>query len=120
IDSIREEMVMSTWNYLGKLHNILDETPGHAHLVRVKHVVLTNEQLEKIRSVNVGDFNSITLPMVFDPAEGEAGLEKALEDLFAKAADEARNGVNIIILSDRDVDENHAPIPALLATAGLH
>jgi glutamate synthase domain-containing protein 2/glutamate synthase domain-containing protein 1/glutamate synthase domain-containing protein 3 len=120
IDSIREEMVMSTWNYLGKLHNILDETPGHAHLVRVKHVVLTNEQLEKIRSVNVGDFNSITLPMVFDAAEGEAGLEKALDALFAKAEEACRRGVNIIILSDRDVDARYAPIPALLATAGLH
>ncbi len=120
IDSIREEMVMSTWNYLGKMHNILEETPQHCHLVRVKHVVLTNEQLEKIRSVDVGDFQSVTLPMVFDPAAGEAGLAMALESLFAKAEEACRKGVNIIILSDRDVDAEHAPIPALLATAGLH
>lgn len=120
IDSIREELVMSTWNYLGRMHNILDETPKHCHLVRVKHVVLTNEQLEKIRSVGVGDFQSVTLPMVFDPAEGESGLETALDDLLTKAEASCRNGANIIILSDRDVDANHAPIPALLATAGLH
>ncbi len=120
IDSIREEMVMSTWNYLGRMHNILDETPKHCHLVRVKHVVLTNEQLEKIRSVDVGDFDSVTLPMVFKASEGEAGIVKALDDLFAKAEEACRKGANILILSDRDVDGEYAPIPALLATAGLH
>jgi len=113
-------MVMSTWNYLGRMHNILDETPKHCHLVRVKHVVLTNEQLEKIRSVDVGDFQSVTLPMVFKVADGEAGMEKALTELFQKAEDACRSGANIIILSDRHVDAEYAPIPALLATAGLH
>lgn len=120
IDSIREEMVMSSYNYLGTMHNILDETAEHCRLVRVKHVVLTNDELAKIRNVKSDDFRSITLSAVFKIHDGEAGLEKALERLFSDAEDACRNGYNIIILSDKDVDENHAPIPSLLATAGVH
>jgi glutamate synthase domain-containing protein 2/glutamate synthase domain-containing protein 1/glutamate synthase domain-containing protein 3 len=120
IDSIREEMVMSTYNYLGRMHNILDETPKHCHLVRVKHVVLTNEELEKVRGLTRGDYRTITLPILFKVVDGEAGLKKALDDLFAKAEEACRNDYNVIILSDRGIDADHAPIPALLATAGLH
>ncbi|MGI8908080.1 MAG: glutamate synthase large subunit [Candidatus Sumerlaeaceae bacterium] len=120
IDSIREEMVMSTYNYLGRMHNILDETPKHCHLVRVKHVVLTNEELEKVRALTRGDYRTITLPMLFKVSEGEAGLKKALDDLFAKAEQACHDDYNVIILSDRGVDAEHAAIPALLATAGLH
>ncbi len=120
IDSIREEMVMSTVNYLGKWGNILDEVPQHARMVRIHHPLITNEQLEKLRSLD-DEFNrSITLPILFDVGEGEAGLEKAMDRLCEQAAQACRDGYGIIILSDRGVDEHHAPIPALLATAGIH
>src|SRR6185436_13114488 len=74
IDSIREDMVMSTCNYLGRMHNILAETPKHCHLVKVKHVILSNEELEKLRALSRGDYRTVTVPTLFKVADGEAGL----------------------------------------------
>ena len=120
IDSIREEMVMSTVNYIGKWGNILDEVPQHARMVRIHHPLITNEQLEKLRNLDDEYNRAITLPMLFDVRAGEAGLEAAMDSLCEKAAQACRDGYGIIILSDRGVDADHAPIPALLATAGVH
>ncbi|AXA36272.1 MAG: glutamate synthase large subunit [Candidatus Hydrogenedentota bacterium] len=120
IDSIREEMVMSTINYIGKWGNILDEVPSHARMVRVHHPIITNEQLEKLKNIDDGFNRAIVIPMLFDVREGEAGLAKAMDELCARGEQACRDGYSIIILSDRGVDENHAPIPSLLATAGLH
>ncbi len=120
IDSIREEMVMSTINYLGKWGNVLDEVPQHARMVRIQHPLITNEQLEKLARIDDEYNKAITLPMLFPVEGGEQALEVAMEELCEKAAQACRDGYGIIILSDRGVDEKHAPIPALLATAGVH
>ncbi|MCX7717289.1 MAG: glutamate synthase large subunit [Candidatus Sumerlaeaceae bacterium] len=120
IDSIREEMVMSTWNYVGGWGNLCEETPRHCRVVRIVHPILTNKQLERLRALDSGELRSITLPMLFDVRDGETGLKRGMELLCARGAQACRDGYSIIILSDRGVDENRAPIPALLATAGLH
>lgn len=120
IDSTREAMVMSTSNYIGLWGNLLEEDPMHCHMLKVSHPVLTNEELEKIRALDQGDYMSITLPMLFDARRGEAGLKEGLDALFQKAAEACDKGYSLIILSDRDVNRDHAPIPALLAASGLH
>ncbi|MEI7632650.1 MAG: glutamate synthase large subunit [bacterium] len=120
IDSTREDMVMSTHNYVGSWDNILAETPRHAHIVRLRHTILTNRQIEQLRHIKRGVYRTITIPMLFDVRDGERGLEKGMVQLCAKASRACREGYSIIILSDRGVDEHHAPIPALLATSGVH
>src|SRR5213076_413626 len=120
LDAIREELVTSMYTYLGREGNLLDETPKHAHLVKLKYPVISNEELEKLREVAVGDLRAVTLPMLFNVAEGERGLELALEGLLQDAAKAVKDGASIVILSDRGVDADHAPIPALLATSAVH
>ncbi len=121
IDPIREELVMSTVTYVGPQGNLLDEQPEHAHVVKVPLPILTNTDLEKLR--NLGPevrFGSRTLATTFEIADGKAGLGKALDRLCAEAEDAADSDDSVLILSDRGVDENHAPIPSLLACAAVH
>ena len=120
IDSIREELVMSLDTYLGSEQNLLAETPEHCHMVHLSTPILTSSDLEKIRRISVGGFRSMTLPALFPVAEGEKGLERAMEDLCQKASWAIREGYSILILSDRAVDHDRAPIPSLLATSGVH
>ena len=120
IDSIREELVMSLLSYIGQERNILEETPKHCHLLKLPHPLLTNRDLERLRSIEKGDFRAITLPTLLPVAEGGAGLERALEELYERASQAVRDGYTLIILSDRGVDEKHAAIPSLLALAGVH
>jgi len=120
IDCIREEIVTSTETTIGSERNLLEPVPESCHLIQLKTPILTNEELARLRHVAQGDFRSVTLPILFDPAEGGLGLEKAMSALFAKADRAIGEGVNILILSDRGVDAEHAPVPALLAVAGLH
>ncbi len=120
IDSIREEMVMSLESYIGSEQNLLAETPKHCHMLKLPCPILTNIELEKVRHVSMGDFRAITLSMLFSVAEGEPGLERALEVLCQKASQAVRDGYSILILSDRGVDRAHAPIPSLLATSAVH
>src|SRR5207249_3268844 len=120
LDAIREELVTSMYTYLGREGNLLDETPRHAHLIKLKYPVISNDELSKLRELSVEDLKSVTLPMLFNVADGEAGMQKALEELLTAAAQAVKDGASILILSDRGVDADHAPIPALLATAGVH
>lgn len=120
IDSTREYMVMSTYNYVGAWGNILQQTPEHCHMVRLKHPIITNRELAKLRHLRHGNCWSRTIPILFDVRQGEAGLQKAMAEVCRAGAQACRDGASILILSDRGVDEHHAPIPALLATAGLH
>ncbi len=120
IDCIREEIVTSTETTIGSERNLLEPMPESCHLIELKSPILTNEELAKLRHVAQGDFKSITLPILFPPAEGGLGLEKAMEALYAKADRAIAEGVNILILSDRGLDADNAPIPALLAVSGLH
>src|SRR5713101_2441466 len=120
IDPIREEMVMSLISYIGREGNILDETPRHCHTLRMEHPILTNRDLEKLRRVSQGDFLATTLPALFPANDGEKGLEKALDDLCLQASRAIKSGYTLLIISDRGVDSDYAPIPSLLSLAALH
>jgi glutamate synthase (NADPH) large chain len=120
LDAIREELVTSLYTYLGREGNLLSEEPKNCHLVKLKQPILSNNDLEKLREVAHGDLRAVTLPMLFKVSEGEAGLEKSVDALCVAAANAVREGASILVLSDRGVDAEHAPIPSLLATAAVH
>ncbi len=120
IDSIREEIITSAETTIGAERNLLKPEPESCHLIELKTPILSNEELAKLKHVAEGQFKSITLPILFNPKTGTQGLESAMEEICAKADRAIDSGVNIVILSDRGVDKDNAPIPALLAVAGLH
>jgi glutamate synthase domain-containing protein 2/glutamate synthase domain-containing protein 1/formylmethanofuran dehydrogenase subunit C len=120
LDANFEELVTSLYTYLGQEANLLDETPRACHLIKLKTPILSNTDLAKLREVQVEGLRSVTLPMVFDVHGGEAAMEKALTDLCDSAAKAVKEGASILILSDRGVDKDHAPIPSLLATSAVH
>jgi glutamate synthase domain-containing protein 2/glutamate synthase domain-containing protein 1/glutamate synthase domain-containing protein 3 len=120
LDANFEALVTSLITYLGREGNLLEESPKAAHLIKLKTPILSNADLAKLREVQIGDIKSITLPMLFKVADGPEGLQKALEELCQKAATAVQEGYAILILSDRGIDQDHAPIPALLATAAVH
>jgi glutamate synthase (ferredoxin) len=120
IDSIREEIVTSSAVMVGCEHNLLKPDSESCHLIELTSPILTNEELARLKQVTEGKFKAITLPILFKINHGGAGLEKALEDLFAQASQAIKDGVNILILSDRGLTREWAPVPALLAVAGLH
>ena len=120
IDPIREELITSTETLLGSQGNILNPEPESCRQIELPTPIITNEELNKLKSIRLTGFESAVLPIVFKAGSGGDGLESSLDILF-KTADEAiENGANIFILSDRDFDDKHTPIPALLAVAGLH
>ncbi len=120
LDGIREELVTASDTFMGSEGNIIETVPENCRQIRLKSPILSNEQLQKIQGVDLPGFKSQVFPMTFPIAEGAAGLEAALEGIFRSADQAIQAGVNILILSDRGVDAELAPIPALLATAGLH
>jgi glutamate synthase (NADPH/NADH) large chain len=120
IDPIREEMVMSLVSYIGTERNILEETPENCHTLKLPHPILTNRDLEKLRRVSRGDLLAITLPALFRAADGEAGLKRALDELCQRASLAVSSGYSLLILSDRGVNKDYAPIPSLLALAAVH
>ncbi len=120
IDCIREEIVTSTEAMIGTEGNLLKPEPAGCRQIKLASPVLTNEEFEKLRHVNEEDFKSITLPILYPVTGGGAALEKALEGLYAKASEAIKSGANILVLSDRGIDHDHAAIPALLAVAGMH
>ena len=136
IDAIREELITGTEVMIGSEQNLLEPRPENCRQIKLKKPILTNEELEKLRHLNRLYFRTATLPILFDPTEaaerssgeqgsGEkgsgAGLTRALEELYEKADNIIANDeANIIILSDRGIDREHAPIPVLLAVSGLH
>ena len=120
IDPIREELITSTTLTIGSEGNLVNPGPQSCRQLRLPEPILTNADLEKLRQISLPGIKCVTLPILFDASQGKAGLERALDELF-KAADAAIvGGATILILSDQGVDPAHAPIPALLATAGLH
>ncbi len=120
LDANFEELVTSLNTYLGREGNLLAEDPKASHLIKLKSPVLSNTDLAKLREVRANGFRSVTLPMLFNPGDGAEGLKKAVEELRAGAAKAVKEGATILILSDRGVDQDHAPIPSLLATAAVH
>jgi len=120
IDPIREELVMSLTSYIGTERNILDETPAHCHTLKLPHPLLTNRDLEKLRRVSTSDLLATTLPMHFCVAGGEKELERALDELCRSASRAVKSRYTLLILSDRGIDEEYAPIPSLLALSAVH
>jgi len=120
IDCIREEIVTSSIVMVGSERNLLKPQPESCRLIELKSPILTNEELAKLQHVTEADFKAVTLPILFKINHGGAGLEKGLEDLFAQASRAIQDGANILILSDRGMTRDLAPIPALLAVSGLH
>ena len=125
IDSIREQMVMSLFEYIGRVGTgILTPDEDNCKMVRLPHPILTNTQLDLLCNIRYKGFNTVKLPILFECAESTAAaasnLRRALSDLCRKAEKCVDDGVNYIILSDRDVDKAHAPIPSLLAVSAVH
>ncbi|MFZ1071941.1 MAG: glutamate synthase large subunit [Verrucomicrobiia bacterium] len=120
IDPIREEIITSTETMVGPRGSLLNPKPESCALIKLEYPILTNEDLEKLRHVSRKGFNAVTLPILFPAADGAKGLESALEKLFAAADKAIADGANIMILSDRGVCRENAPIPALLAVSGMH
>src|SRR4029077_17616332 len=100
--------------------NILAETPMHCHTLKLPHPVLTNRDLEKLRRVSQGDFLATTLSALYPVAEGEKGLERALDGLCRRASLSIQDGYTILIVSDRGINSQYAPIPSLLAMTAVH
>ncbi len=120
IDPIRERLVMSLNTKLGYRRNWFTETPAHAKQVLLDSPVVFNSELEKLRSFEDPAFQATTISVLFPVAEDEAGMEKALERICQQAERAANEGKYLIILSDRGVDREHAPIPILLAVGAVH
>jgi len=120
IDPIREELVMSLTSYIGVEGNILSEIPENCHTLKMPHPILTNRELEKLRRLSRGDLLAHTLPTTFSVTEGENGLKRALDGLCRRASLAIKSGYTLLILSDRGVDEDYAPIPSLLALTAVH
>ncbi|WP_343094697.1 glutamate synthase large subunit [Veillonella parvula] len=120
IDSIREEMVTSTRVMLGNSGNLTEPNKAGTYALSMRTPILTNQELASIKALDCRRMKSVTLPILFDPTKGAEGLRDALNDLCEKAEEVARTDQNVLILSDRGVDENHTPIPALLAVAAVH
>jgi glutamate synthase (ferredoxin) len=120
IDCIREEIIMSTETAIGSEHNLLRPSAENARLIELKSPILTNEEFTKLKHLDLPGFKSVTLPILFKASDGEAGLEKGMNDLFAKIDQAVKDGYNVVVLSDRGVNKEWAPIPSLLAVAGVH
>ncbi|TWR29120.1 glutamate synthase large subunit [Mucilaginibacter pallidiroseus] len=120
IDPIRERLVMSLATFIGNNGNLLDEDKMHCHCVVLNHPILKNHQVEKLRSIDTGLFHAKTLQTYFN-ADGQPGsLEKGIARLCRYAEDAVDDGFEVLILSDRAIDSEHAPIPMLLAVSAVH
>lgn len=134
VDGIREEIIMSVDTTIGAEQNLLAPSPRSCHQIKLKSPILKNEELEKLKRLDGSQLNlpagegegvklgfkTVTLPMLYRASEGGPGLERAMANLCREASAAIATGHDLIVISDRDVDSDHAPIPALLATAGLH
>jgi len=120
LDGIREELVTQVSTTIGPEQNLLQPTPASCRRIRIQSPLLTNTELARIRDMNLPDFRTKTVPILFPVADGSKGLDKALLKVYAEVDRAIEEGFTYIILSDRGIDQHLAPIPALLATAGVH
>lgn len=121
IDPIREELVMSLTEYIGAVGmNILTPNESHCKMVRLNHPILTNTQLDLLCNIRYKGFKTVKLPMLFEAKRGRAALQEALSELCRKAEESVNEGVNYIVLTDRDIDAEQAAIPSLLAVSAVH
>jgi glutamate synthase (NADPH/NADH) large chain len=120
LDGIREALVTQIATSIGPEGNILEPTPKACRQIKLKTPIVDNDELARIRHVDLPGFKATTVSMLFPVAEGSAGLAKAMDELCRQASRAVADGYTYLILSDRGVDAAHAPIPALLATSGVH
>lgn len=120
IDSIRERLVMSLESFIGPEKNLLDETPSHSHKLKVNNPILTDEELGKIRDININNFKTKTIYTFFDAFSGSEGFKVALERICFEAEYAIEQGYSFIILSDRGIDKDNIALPALLAVSAIH
>ena len=121
LDAIREELVTSMGSTIGPERNLLKPERESCRQIFIKYPIIHNEHVAKLRNLPPDvPFRSTTLSMLFDPSTGGEGLAKAMDDLCRRASDAVKNGYDTLILSDRGVSHDLAPIPSLLATAGVH
>ena len=119
IDPYRENLVMSLMSFVGRERNLLDETPGHCRQLKLAHPILTNDDIARLRTSQLKGYQVCTVPMLFDP--GKRGhLKTAIDELCTAVESYIDAGNSLVILSDRGVDQNTAPIPALLAVSAVH
>ena len=117
IDAIREEIVTGTTVYVGRNGNLIEERPENCQVLKIQNPILTNTDMLKIKNIRREGFRAATVPIIYYKS---AKLSRALEHLFVEVDKAYRDGANILILSDRGVDENHVPIPSLLAVSAVH
>ncbi len=120
IDSIRERSIMSLISFVGATYNLLSESPEHCKQVELDQPVLTTDEFDKLRFIDRKHFQAKTVNTYFFAEQGGNGLERALERICRYAEDAIEDGFEIIILSDRAIDSDHAPVPSLLATSAVH
>lgn len=117
IDAIREEVVTSTTIYIGEDGNILEEKPENCKVIKIHNPILTSTDILKIKNMNINGYKVATVPILYYK---NTSLKKAINRLFIETDKAFSEGANIIILSDRGVDENHLAIPSLLAVSAVH
>ena len=117
IDAIREKIVTSTTIYVGKNGNLLEEKPENCQVLKIQNPILTDLDMLKIRTMQKPGFQVATVPIIFYKS---TPMDRVLEHLFVEVDKAYREGANILVLSDRGVDENHVPIPSLLAVSAVH
>src|SRR5262249_26272337 len=121
LDAIREELVTSMSTALGPERNLLQPEPESCRMIKILSPVIDNDDVAKLRNITRRGFKTATLPMIFRVSEaGAGGLRRAMEDLCKAASQAIEAGATILILSDRGVNQDTAPIPSLLATSGVH
>ncbi|MCK5738796.1 glutamate synthase subunit alpha, partial [bacterium] len=120
IDPLREQLVMSLGSFVGVESNLLEEAPEFCHGLRLNHPILTPEDMIRITRNGHPDLKAVEIDMLY-PAGGDGRvLEQALQKMFQQAEDAMKNGASLLILTDKRIDAEHAPIPSLLATSALH
>ena len=119
IDAIREEIVTSTRVYIGGEGNLIKPSPNSSRQIKLMQPIITDEELARIKAVDVPGFNPCTLSILYNVEEDGKGIESAMERIYNEIDECFANGSSIFILSDRGVDEKHAAIPALLAVSGV-
>jgi len=120
VDCIREEIIMSTETAIGSERNLLEPSPEHARLIELKSPILTNAEFAKLKNLDLPGFKAITVPILFKVADGPGGLEQAMDELYGRLSQAIADGYNVVVLSDRGVNREWAPIPSLLAVGGAH
>lgn len=120
LDAIREVLVTSLATNIGEEKDLFQETPGHCHQFTIDQPILNNEQIAQIKRMYIRDIRAKTLPMTYNISADSEGLKHALKHLCEAAIKAVDDGFSVLILSDREADQQHAPIPALLATAAVH